>query len=116
MWLFVLTLGVMLIAGSALVGFAAAGLRQKYDRFLTDKVLIATVVFLFVVSDLYYLPLVDLLDVTVTIRNPEFASILGPGTPIDLIELLRPSGWDVPWIILNGILSYGFYRFALRHP
>ena len=114
MWILIATVSILLVSESASLGFAAAGLRQKYDKFLSERVMTAAIVLLLAISDVYYLPLVKVLDVTVTIRNPDIAHILGPGSPIELVELLRPDLWSLLWIALNGILSFGFYRFALR--
>jgi len=113
MWILVSTFVAFLVIESTLVGLALAAVSRRFHW--TPSILllglVLTAVFAFL--DTFYLPAVVVLNATLEIQNPDFATLIGPGSPIELSELLRVSITDPLWWVAECVLAAVIFRASV---
>jgi len=66
----------------------------------------------FAILETFYLPALRVLDARLEIRNPDFAHLIGPGSPIELAEWMSPALEDPLWWALQSAIALIAFRFA----
>jgi len=114
MWILVITFVLLVLGESILVGMTAAALCRRLRLALSATSLVAIFLAVFAILETFYLPAVRVLDATLEIRNPDFARLIGPGTPIDLAEWLSPSLGDPIWWMLQSAIALMAFRLVTK--
>jgi len=112
MWILIVTLALLIVVESALVGLATAAVFQRFQWVPRASRMLLIFFATFALLDNFYLPALQVLDATLEIRNPEFSQLIGPGSPIDLAEWLSPTLEDPLWWALQSVLALAATRIT----
>ena len=114
MWILVVTFALLVLGESILVGMTAAALCRRLRVAPSARSLVVIFFAVFAFLETFYLPAVRVLDARFEIRNPDFARLIGPGTPIELAEWLSPSLGDPVWWVVQSAIAMLAFRFVTK--
>ncbi len=100
MIIFILSLFFILVVDTFLIGIAFYALKDRYDWKISPKLTLFILFIIFALFENYALPIIYILDATVTIGNQEISSALDISPNMPLIELFELGFFEFSiWLI-----------------
>jgi hypothetical protein len=115
----IIVLGSVLFGAAieaVLVGLGLAALQPRVAFLARTHWRFAVSLSTLLVLSVYHLPAVAELDATITIGNQQIADMLGPGTPIQLDQLLGFDYSDLISCLVQSAIAMAVCRFLVPHP
>lgn len=94
MAIFVLSLILIYIVDTVLVGLSFYSLRQRFNWKISPKLCFVILIFIFAILDNYFIPMIFILDATITIRNDVIAKAFGITPNFPIMNLFDPGLFD----------------------
>jgi hypothetical protein len=112
--IFILTLILIYLVDTVLVGLAFYSLRQRFNWQISPKLCFVVLIFIFAILDNYFVPMIYILDASITIRNEEIAKVFNITPNYPVMSLFDPGLFDfVIWSVQSfvaGIIGEIFMR------
>lgn len=115
MIIFILNLILIYIVDTVLVGLAFYSLRQRFNWKISPKLCFIVLIFIFAILDNYFVPMIYVLDATITIRNEEFAKVFNIAPDYPIMRLFDPGLFDfIIWSVQSFIAGLIGERIFMR--